>query len=87
MSDTLLAGLTVPEVAERYRVGEDKVRGWILRGELEAINTSSALCGRPRYVITREALAKFEAGRRAAKVQKPKRKKKSDIPDYFPDWT
>jgi hypothetical protein len=36
------AGLTVREFALRYRVGEDKVRGWITRGEVTAINTAAA---------------------------------------------
>ena len=53
-------GLTVREIARRYRVGEDKVRLWIRRGELRAINTSEALCGRPRWVIPPEALVGFE---------------------------
>ena len=33
------AGLTVADVARRYRVSPDKVRGWIARGELIAINS------------------------------------------------
>jgi transposase len=78
-------GLTVPELAQRYRVGEDKVRGWITRGELQAVNTADVLCGRPRYVVTHEALAAFEARRTAGKVEKPKRRKKSSVPDYYPD--
>jgi transposase len=41
-------GLTVADVAARYRVGEDKVRLWIRRGELAAINTAATLCGKPR---------------------------------------
>jgi hypothetical protein len=44
-------GLTVHDVARRYRVGEDKVRAWIGRGELKAVNTAAALCGKPRWVI------------------------------------
>jgi excisionase family DNA binding protein len=31
-------GLTVREVARRYRVCKDKVLGWIRRGELIAVN-------------------------------------------------
>ena len=50
------AGLTVADVARRYRVGEDKVRGWIARGELRAVNTATVLCGRPRWVISPDAL-------------------------------
>jgi excisionase family DNA binding protein len=40
-------GLTVREVARRYRVSPDKVRAWIRRGELAAVNTASTLCGKP----------------------------------------
>jgi hypothetical protein len=60
------AGLTVGDVARRYRVGEDKVRGWIRRGELAAVNTAAALCGKPRWVILPEALAAFETRRRGS---------------------
>jgi excisionase family DNA binding protein len=81
-----LAGLTVADVARRYRVGEDKVRRWIRSGELPAINTSSTRCGRPRYVVTADALAAFEAGRSPATPPKPKRRKRQPhLIDYYPD--
>src|SRR5262245_18072506 len=44
-------GLTVRDVARRYRVSPDKVRAWITSGELRAVNTATALCGRPRWVV------------------------------------
>jgi hypothetical protein len=79
------AGLTVADVAKRYRVSPDKVRRWIDRGELLAVNTAEALCGKPRYVITAEALAEFERRRSTAPPPKPKRRKKSPVMmDYFP---
>jgi transposase len=56
-------GLTVRDVARRYRVSPDKVRGWIARGELPAVNTAAALCGKPRWVVTPDALASFERRR------------------------
>jgi hypothetical protein len=56
-------GLTVADIARRYRVGPDKVRGWIARGELRAINTASALCGKPRWVVMPEAIRSFEQRR------------------------
>lgn len=81
------AGLTVRDLALRFRVGEDKVRGWIKRGELSAINTADRRCARPRFVVTAEALAEFERRRHAAtpNAPKPKRRKKTTYIDFFPD--
>ena len=56
-------GLTVADVARRYRVSADKVRRWIRRGELHAVNTAAAACTRPRFVVLPEALVKFEQRR------------------------
>jgi excisionase family DNA binding protein len=84
-SDTQ-AGYTTADIARRYRVSEDKVRRWITSGELRAINTSSTRCGRPRYVVSVDALAAFEAGRSAAPPPKPKRRRRQGaLVDYYPD--
>jgi hypothetical protein len=78
-------GLTVADVAVRYRVSPDKVRAWIRRGELSAINTSSAVCGKPRWVIPPEALAIFERRRAAAPPPKPLRRRRAGgMVDYYP---
>jgi hypothetical protein len=79
------AGLTVREFAARYRVSADKVRTWIRRGEVKAINTAGVLCGKPRFVIPPEALAAFERGRNAAPPPKPpRRRKRRQLIDYYP---
>ena len=79
-------GLTVREVARRYRVGPDKVRRWIKAGELFAINTADVLCGKPRYVVTADALQRFEAGRAVADPPKPQRRRRQTVmTDYYPD--
>jgi transposase len=80
------AGLTVRDVALRYRVSEDKVRAWIARGELAAINTAMALCGRPRWVIPPEALVQFERRRAGGPTPKPARRQRrvAEV-DYYPD--
>jgi transposase len=79
-------GYTVRDVARRYRVGEDKVRGWIRRGELRAINTATVRCGKARYVILPEALAEFERSRAAAEPPKPpKRRRRTTDVDFYPD--
>jgi hypothetical protein len=87
MREGRLRGLTVADVAARYRVGEDKVRAWIRRRELKAINTATALCGKPRFVVLPDALVEFETSRAAAEPPKPprRRKKRIDFVDYYPD--
>src|SRR5262245_49153323 len=79
-------GFTVADVARRYRVGEDKVRAWIKRGELRAINTSAVACARPRFVVPPEALAEFERARACGPPPKPRRKRRRPYQvDYYPD--
>jgi hypothetical protein len=87
MSDTgYHRGLTVTDVARRYRVSEDKVRAWIRSGELFAINTADALCGKPRWVVPPEALARFERGRQAAQPKPARRRRRlQGVIDFFPD--
>jgi transposase len=73
-------------VAAPYRVGTDKVRGWIRRGELRAINTKDVRSGRPRWVIPPEAPADFERGRApSTPPPRPKRRKRITRVDYYPD--
>jgi excisionase family DNA binding protein len=80
------AGLTVEDVARRLRVGPDKVRSWITRGELKAVNTAAQLCGKPRWVITPEAIADFEQRRSSAPAPKPRRRRRqSTLVDFYPD--
>jgi hypothetical protein len=81
------ADLTVRDVARRSRVSPDKVRLWIRRGELSAINTASVLCGKPRYVVLPHHLAEFERRRHAADPPKPPRRqcRRTAEVDYFPD--
>ncbi len=84
-------GLTVPQLAKRFRVSPDKVRGWIKRGELAAINTADRRCARPRYVVTPDALAAFERNRQAQVAEPPKperhrrRRRQANFVDFFPD--
>jgi excisionase family DNA binding protein len=84
-SHLTLRGYTVADVAQRLRVGPDKVRAWINCGELRAINTAGVLCGKPRWVISPDALAEFEKRRVGGPPPKPvKRKKRMDSVDYYP---
>jgi hypothetical protein len=78
--------LTVEDCARRYRVSPDKVRAWIALGELKAVNTAAAKCGKPRFVILPAALAEFERSRAAGPPPKPARRRRQPaMVDFFPD--
>jgi hypothetical protein len=80
------AGFTTADVARRLRVGEDTVRTWIKRGELVAVNTAAALCGKPRWIVTPAALEAFERRRSSGNAVKPiRRRGRLPVVDYFPD--
>jgi hypothetical protein len=86
MTTEVSAGLTVREVARRYRVSPDKVRSWIRKGELAAVNTASALCAKSRFVILPDALAAFEKRRLSTPPPRPaQRRRKPPLIDYYPD--
>jgi len=85
LREIVATGLTVRDVAKRYRVSPDKVRAWIARGELRAVNTASALCGRPRWVIPPDALPIFERRRAGGAPPKPPRRRRPALIDYYPD--
>jgi hypothetical protein len=90
LGDALLqpsqTGSTVADLARRWRVGEDKIRGWIAKGELKATNTATTLCGRPRWVISADAVAEFERRRASGPAPKPRRRpRQTGLVDYFPD--
>jgi excisionase family DNA binding protein len=80
------AGLTVAEVARRYRVSRDKIRLWISKGELAVVNTAGVGCGKPRWVVSPDALAAFEKRRQGGPVPtRPQRRKRTCAVDYYPD--
>jgi excisionase family DNA binding protein len=82
-------GYTVADVAKRYRVSPDKVRAWIRKGELKAVNVAASLLGKPQLRVTAEALTEFER-RRSAAVPTPeapkRRRRRAAVIDYYPDY-
>jgi hypothetical protein len=80
--------VTPREFARRYRVGVERVRGWILRGELRAINTADHLSGKPRWVIPPEAIQEWEQRRQGgtpAEVTPRRRRRVAAMVDFYPD--
>lgn len=65
---------SVKYVADRYGTNNSKVGKWIADGVLEAINVATKPNGVPRWRISPEALAAFEALRKSG-APKPAVKK------------
>jgi hypothetical protein len=79
-------GYSVADLCKRWKVGADKLHGFIRRGELVAVNVARNLSGRPQWRITPEAVAAFEKGRTSAPVPKVvRRRRKVDEVDFYPD--
>jgi hypothetical protein len=80
------AGLTIADLARRWRISRDKIRSFVRRGELVAVNLATTLSGRPQWRVTPESVEKFERRRTSAPPPKPpRRKKRADLIDFFPD--
>lgn len=54
---------TPADIARERKLRVSKVLTWIRTGELEAINLAEKRTGRPRWRISDEALAAFDAAR------------------------
>lgn len=63
--------LTPPEIAARMRVKVATVRGWIVSGELVAMNLSA---GRPKYRVRPKDLETFERTKLVCKPEKTVRR-------------
>jgi hypothetical protein len=67
--------LTPRQVAKQLRSSPDTVLGWIKSGQLAASNLATR--GRPRYVVTPEAMTDFLKRRQPTSTPKPRRRKSS----------
>jgi hypothetical protein len=84
--DTPPSGYTVADLCRRWRIGADKVRGFLRRGELVGVNVASSLCGKPQWRITAESVEQFENRRTSAPPPRPaRRSRRSVVVDYYPD--
>jgi hypothetical protein len=86
VSDSPPQGYTVADLCRRWRIGPDKIRGFLRRGELVGINVASNLSAKPQWRITAESVEQFEKRRTSAPPPKPQRRRRtSALIDYFPD--
>jgi hypothetical protein len=89
MSDTPLSitGFTIRDLARRWRIGGDKIRSFLRRGELVGVNVATNVSGRPQWRITAESVERFEQRRSSAPPPRPARRRKlrTGFVDYYPD--
>jgi excisionase family DNA binding protein len=77
---------TVKQICERFGVRPHTVLAWIGAGELAAMNVGRKLAGKkPRWRVTAEALAAFEAARTAAPPapRATRRRPVSDVIQFY----
>ncbi len=77
---------TPPELADMLRVKPATVRAWIRSGELSAFNVAQRSARRPRFRISSEALAQFEARRNAKPLPIPNRRRRRTRESNFPEF-
>jgi hypothetical protein len=82
-----LAGFSVADLARRWRIGPDKIRAFIRRGDLVAVNMAICLAGRPQWRVTPQEVERFEARRASTPASKtmPRRRRLEGVIDYYPD--
>jgi hypothetical protein len=82
-----MGALTVKLAAERLGVNPDKIRLWIRRGDLSALNVAAAAGGqRPRWRIPVLELELFEGRRRSTPLPRatPRRRRRHEqVTQYF----
>jgi hypothetical protein len=85
--DTAQRGMTPNEVGRLRRISPDRVRAMIIRGELGAINTAPAHCGRPRYIVLPHHLDAWDRRHQAVTPARPtpRRRRQNGQVDYYPD--
>lgn len=85
MPEPPLHGFSVADLCRRWKVGADKIRAFLRRGELIGVNVALNLSARPQWRITRESVELFERRRSSAPPPKPPRKRRRPaIVDYYP---
>jgi len=78
-------GFSVADLCRRWKVGADKIRTFLRRGELVGVNVAANLSARPQWRITRESVDLFERRRSSAPPPKPPRRRRPALVDYYPD--
>ncbi len=87
MTDTGQQGYSVADLCIRWKVGADKIRAFLSRGELVGVNLATNLSARPQWRITPESVERFERRRSSTPIPKApisRHRRRHEI-DYYPD--
>jgi hypothetical protein len=87
MASTIFYGLN--DLAERYGTSTETISAWIRTGELMAVNIARRRgAHKPRWRVSAEAVAAFEAARSAVPVvptRRPRRKRGGEaVVEFYP---
>jgi hypothetical protein len=80
-------GFSIRELCRRWRCGQAKVREFIRRGELLALNIAADPGAKPQWRVVAAELERFEQRRSSAPTPKATRKRRPQVIDYFPELT
>jgi hypothetical protein len=84
-ADTPLQGYSVADLCRRWKIGADKIRGFLRRGELVGINVAANLSARPQWRVTTESVERFEKRRSSAPTPRVQRRKRlPELIDFYP---
>ena len=79
--------MTPPQLAEMWGVSADKIVSFIRSGELRAIDISTNLGGRPRFLIDKRDIEAFELSRTVIppppRQRRRRRRRDPAIREYF----
>jgi hypothetical protein len=77
--------LTVPDLAAEWGISADQILRLIHAGELRAINVALKLSGRPRYMVDRDEVERFETRRtlRVATTARRRRRRQTGVIKFF----
>ena len=78
-------GYSVADLCRRWKVGGDKIRAFLRRGELVGVNLAADLSHKPQWRITADSVERFEQRRSSAPPPKPQRRRKPAMVDYYAD--
>jgi hypothetical protein len=80
------AGFSIADLCRRWKVGADKIRGFLRRGELVGVNVAANLSAKPQWRISPEEVERFERRRTSTPPPKaaPRRRRTANTVDYYP---